>query len=377
MKKDNYDSAVKVIKTAILQMQYEAIKSVNAKQLQLYFAIGKYISFNSRNGVWGEGAIDAISEKLEREMPGLRGYSGRNLRCMRTFYEEWHFLENVPNSNLESADAKLENSIIVRSFIMPNTFPMEEFVSIGFTLHVVIMSKIKSIDERLFYIKKTANEHFTREQLKEVIASDAYNHQGQLPNNFMAALPIETQAFKAIETFKDEYLLDNLNAEEIVIRDKEDTDERVLENRIVHNIKKTILTFGKDFAFIRNQYHISAFGEDQYIDLLFFNRELNCLVAIELKKGDFKPAYLGQLSGYLSVLSKFERKEHENQPIGIILCKNMNKSYVDFIIQDYTKPMGVATYKDLSEEVKKCLPSIDELTKILNDEKDEIKEEVC
>ena len=88
MKKDNYDSAVKVIKTAILQMQYEAIKSVNAKQLQLYFAIGKYISFNSRNGVWGEGAIDAISEKLEKEMPGLRGYSGRNLRLMRQFYDE-------------------------------------------------------------------------------------------------------------------------------------------------------------------------------------------------------------------------------------------------------------------------------------------------
>ena len=112
MKKDNYDSAVKVIKKAILQMQHEAIKSVNAKQLQLCFAIGKYISFNSRNGVWGEGAIDAISEKLEKEMPGLRGYSGRNLRLMRQFYDEWHFLDNVPNNNLETAVAKLENAII-------------------------------------------------------------------------------------------------------------------------------------------------------------------------------------------------------------------------------------------------------------------------
>ena len=374
MKKDNYDSAVKVIKTAILQMQYEAIKSVNAKQLQLYFAIGKYISFNSRNGVWGEGAIDAISEKLEREMPGLRGYSARNLRYMRIFYEEWHFLDNVPNSNLETAVAKSDICDYNDMFLVTPDFPIEEFLSIGYSLHLMIMSKVKNIDERVFYIKKAAYEHYTREQLKNAIISDAYHHQGQLPNNFMTALPIETQAFKAIETFKDEYLLDNLNAEEIVIRDKEDTDERVLENRIVHNIKKTILTFGKDFAFIRNQYRISAFGEDQYIDLLFFNRELNCLVAIELKKGDFKPAYLGQLSGYLSVLNKFERKEHENQPIGIILCKNMNKSYGDFIIQDYTKPMGVATYKDLSEEVKKCLPSIDELAKILDDEEEGEKE---
>ena len=368
MKKDNYDSAVKVIKTAILQMQYEAIKSVNAKQLQLYFAIGKYISFNSRNGAWGEGAIDAISEKLEREMPGLRGYSRRNLRSMRLFYEGWHFLDNIPNSNLEPAGAKLKNAIIVRPFIDVDDFPIQEFLSLGFTLHRTILSRVKSIEGRVFYIQKAAREHYSREELDLSISNDDYHHQGQLPNNFTNTLPIETQAFKAIETFKDEYLLDNLNAEEIVIRDKEDTDERVLENRIVHNIKKAILTFGKDFAFIRNQYHISAFGEDQYIDLLFFNRELNCLVAIELKKGDFKPAYLGQLSGYLSVLNKFERKEHENQPIGIILCKNMNKSYVDFIIQDYTKPMGVATYKDLSEEVKKCLPSIDELTKILDEQ---------
>ena len=376
MKKDNYDSAVKVIKTAILQMQYEAIKSVNAKQLQLYFAIGKYISFNSRNGVWGEGAIDAISEKLEKEMPGLRGYSGRNLRLMRQFYDEWSFLDKLPNSNLEIAPAKLQfvDNIPVE---LNQNITMEMFLSISFTNHSLIISKTKNNDERLFYLKQCIKNKYSSRELIAAIKRDAYHHQGQLPNNFMTALPIETQAFKAIESFKDEYLLDNLNAEEIVIRDKEDTDERVLENRIVHNIKKTILTFGKDFAFIRNQYHISAFGEDQYIDLLFFNRELNCLVAIELKKGDFKPAYLGQLSGYLSVLSKFERKEHENQPIGIILCKNMNKSYVDFIIQDYTKPMGVATYKDLSEEVKKCLPSIDELTKILDDEKDEIKEEVC
>lgn len=111
------------------------------------------------------------------------------------------------------------------------------------------------------------------------------------------------------------------------------------------------------------------FGEDQYIDLLFFNRELNCLVAVELKTGKFKTSYLGQLSGYLSVLDKFEKKPHENPAIGIILCKDMNKAFVDFVIRDYSKPMGVATYKtskDMSDEIKKALPDIDALKKLLD-----------
>ena len=139
-----------------------------------------------------------------------------------------------------------------------------------------------------------------------------------------------------------------------------------MENAIVHNVKNLILAFGKDFTFVRNQYRLDAFGEDQYIDLLFFNRELNCLVAVELKTGKFKTSYLGQLQGYLSVLDGFERKSHENPSIGIILCKDMNKSFVDYVIQDYTKPMGVATYKtadDMPEKLRKALPDVESLRK--------------
>ena len=155
-------------------------------------------------------------------------------------------------------------------------------------------------------------------------------------------------------------------------RDDADIDERVLENAIVHNVKNFILTFGKDFAFIRNQYHLDAFGVDQYIDLLFFNRSLNCLVAVELKKGPFKTAYLGQLSGYLSILDGFEKKPHENPSIGLILCKDMEKSFVDYVIRDFDKPMGVATYKtskDMSEELKKALPDVESLKKLLESDR--------
>lgn len=144
--------------------------------------------------------------------------------------------------------------------------------------------------------------------------------------------------------FKDEYLLDFMNVEELGERDKSLVDERVVENGIIHNIKNFIMTFGKDFAFIGNQYHLEKFGEDQYIDLLFYNRELNALVAFELKMGDFKPAYLGQLSSYLRILDDEVRKPHEEPSIGIVLCKNANKAFVEYVIQDYNHPMGVAPF---------------------------------
>ncbi|SFO50571.1 Predicted nuclease of restriction endonuclease-like (RecB) superfamily, DUF1016 family [Pseudobutyrivibrio sp. JW11] len=372
-----YRDAVQLIKTAILQSQYEAAKSANEKQLMLYFGIGKYISHNSRNGFWGQGAIDTISEQLTRKLPGLRGFSSRNLRNMRVFYEEWSTLDTSNNENYNLAEASAKSSygfdVQIWQNRLPNleSFSVEAFLGISFSNHLLIISKVKSYDERIFYIKRSASEKYSLEQLKQSIAANDFEHQGNLSNNFSSTLSPAVKAFKAINTFKDEYLLDYINVEEIDIRDSADIDEKVVENAIVNNVKNFILTFGRDFAFIGNQYHLDAFGEDQYIDLLFFNRELNCLVAVELKRGKFKPSYLGQLQGYLSVLDGYEKKPHENPAIGLILCKDMNKSFVDYVIQDYSKPMGVATYKtsrDMSEDLRKALPDIEELKRLLDTE---------
>ena len=272
-----------------------------------------------------------------------------------------------------SAKTNDDASLQIWQTRLPNSesFPLADFLHIGFSHHTLILSKVKSYEERIFYIKRVVAEKLSVDALKNSIAEDAFHHQGSLPNNFMRTISAGQQALKAISTFKDEYLLDYINVEELDVRDSQDIDEKMVENAIIHNVKNFILMFGKDFAFVRNQYHLDAFGEDQYIDLLFFNRELNCLVAVELKKGKFKTSYLGQLQGYLSVLDGFERKPHENHAIGIILCKDMNKSFVDYVIQDYTKPMGVATYKtskDMSEELKKALPPIEALKKLLDAE---------
>lgn len=232
-----------------------------------------------------------------------------------------------------------------------------------------MLTKAKTLPKRLFYIRRCAEQDYSVEELEAAIARDDYSHQGNLPNNFPKTLSSAGQALRAISTFKDGYLLDFINVEELGARDSQDVDERVLENAIVQNVRNFILAFGKDFTFVRNQYHLDAFGEDQYIDLLFFNRELNCLVAVELKTGKFKTSYLGQLQGYLSVLDGFERKPHENPAIGLILCKDMNRSFVDYVIQDYSKPMGVATYKtadDMPEKLRKALPDVEDLRRLLD-----------
>ena len=347
-----YTIAVQTIKTVILQSQYQAIKLLNKEQLALYYGIGRYISQNSRNGYWGTGAIAFISNKLQMELPGLRGFSETNLRLMRIFSDE------------------LKETAEIRQLQLPNfkDFPVEEFFKIGFTHHTTILSQVKTAEERYFYIRLCANELLKVDALKKLIKEDIYHNQGSLPNNFMAKLPTADFAKRAILAFKDEYLLDFINVEELGARDIEDVDERIVENKIVQNIKNFIMTFGRDFTFVGNQFRVEALGHTHIIDLLFFNRELSSLVAIELKTGSFKTAYLGQLNMYLSVLDDFVRKPNENPSIGIVLCKSADKAYVEYAVRDYEKPMGVATYKtasDMPERLRKALPDIEELKKLL------------
>lgn len=370
-----YENAVQTIKNAILQSQYQAARSVNSVSLGLYYGVGGFISTNTRRKAWGTGAIEAISQRLQKELPGLRGFTPRNMRFMRTFFEEWHEVLGttaVSASNYELASSKNNagDELPIWNLQVPDYegFPRDEFMSLGFTHHRWILSLSKDLDERLFYIRYCARQHLSVEALKRAIRADDYHHQGALPNNFEQALGVPQQALRAISMFKDEYLLDFINVEELGARDAADVDERVVEQAIVHNVKNFIMTFGRAFTFVGNQYHLDAFGEDQYIDLLFFNRDLNCLVAVELKSGPFKTAYLGQLSGYLSILNGFERRPHENPPIGLILCKDMNKAFVDYLVQDYKQPLGVATYKtskDMSEELLRALPPIEDLERLL------------
>jgi predicted nuclease of restriction endonuclease-like (RecB) superfamily len=369
-----YTEAVKVIKEAILRSQYRAASFVNKEQLSLYYGIGKYVSENSRNGFWGKGAIEAISQQLQKDLPGLKGFSASNIKNMRLFYEEWSLVINRQPSaddleTLTVSELKLNENLLLVEIRQPmaDKFNWSDFFAIGFSHHIEIMAKAKSLEARLFYIHESATRFWNKYTLRDYLKADLYNHRGTLPNNFTSTMPSAQQALKAVNTFRDEYLLDFINIEELDERN-EDLNERVIERAIVDNVKRFILTFGQDFIFVGNQYRVEVAGEEMFVDLLFFNRELNSLVAVELKSGKFRSSYLGQLSTYLSALDTYVKKPHENPAIGIILCRDMNQSFVEFAIRDYDKPMGVATYratKDMPERFRYALPDIEELKKLL------------
>lgn len=304
---------------------------------------------------------------------------------MRLFYEQWRCFDTISpvatgglqkSVNSAVASAEIQKSVnspdasgeldseINSAKSKLSDIPIAAFFSIGFSHHILILSKTKSIQKRNYYVQLCAELKLSHEDLARKISEDTYHNQGKMPNNFNAAIPDNKQAFKAIQLFKDEYLLDFINVEQLGQRE-EDIDERVIENEIVHNIRNFIMTFGKGFAYIGNQVHYDKLGHDNWIDLLFFNRILRSLVVVELKKGSFKPGYLGQLSHYLHILDDDERIEGENPPLGIILCKDADKTFVEYVLQDYQRPMGVATYRASQERLKQLLPDEEEMKKLL------------
>ena len=417
----NYSNAIQAIKKAILTSRYRAAALANRELLSLYYGIGKFISENSRKGFWGTGAIDTISERLQQELPGLRGFSPVNIKRMRQFYEAWeqvfanrplpedeiqikllienrvstaHDLEVSDNQEIEfrplAADEiqlnpHTENRppiadeltilhhevdiLILTSIRQPVAGELTEdqiklFFSIGFTHHCEILAKTQSFEERIFYLERCASEFWSKETLRYHLKSKLFSKLGKLPNNFQATISDKDLQRKALLSFKDEYLLDYINIES----PDDEPDERVVESEIVNNIRKFIMSLGKDFSFIGNQYRVMIDDKEYFIDLLFFNRQLQCLVAFDLKRGDFKPEYLGKMNFYLSALDDVVRLPHENHSIGLILCKSQKQKTVEYAFRDMTKPMGVATYKTAAElppEYQNVLPDVERLKELL------------
>lgn len=366
--------AVNTIKAAILQSQYRAARSVNREQLSLYYSIGKYVSMNSREGKWGTGVIDAISLMLQKELPGLRGFSPSSIKNMRQFYEQWNILtiRQPAAGELQNAEdeAYINSSQLLDLNRQPSAGDLElnDFFDLGFTLHMEILAKTKTLEERVFYIHQSAIMHWDKYTLRDMLKADLFHHQSKMPNNFLKTIQKREQALRAIEMFKDEYLLDFINVEELGVRDPQDIDERVMENSIVQNIKNFIMTFGKSFTYQGHQVHYEKMGHDHWVDLLFFNRELRSIVVVELKKGAFKTAYLGQLAAYLRILDDDERLPGENPSVGIILCKDADKAYVEYVLQDYSKPMGVGTYKVTQERLRELLPPEEEMKRLMEED---------
>jgi predicted nuclease of restriction endonuclease-like (RecB) superfamily len=382
-------SAVQQIKSAILKSQARAVQMINQEQLSLYYGIGRYVSEHSRKGYWGTGAIGRISKQLQAELPGLKGFSEENIKLMRRFYEAWKDIEvksvvqPTENTNFNTQESSA-NSVVkttelqtvdseaetIRQLQLTNDtdFPITAFLNISFTHHVTIFRYAKDYDERKFYILLAYQNRLIADDLEQKIRVEhTYENQDALPNNFFKTIPDKQLAFRTLRMFKDSYLLDYINVEDIDESDPIDIDEAVIEKSIVMNIKNFIMTFGKSFTYKGHQVHYDKLGHDHWIDLLFFNRELQALVVVELKKGQFKPSYLGQLAAYLRILDDDEKLSFENPSVGIILCKKADKAYVDYVLQDYLKPMGVATCKHMQNRLKELLPPEEEIKRLMSE----------
>ena len=277
-------SAVQAIKTAILQSQARAAQMINHEQLSLYYGIGRYVCEHSRKGFWGTGAISQISMQLKSELPGLKGFSEENIKLMRRFYEAWKDLELKSVGQTTELQVSKPETNVIRGLCLTNdeSFPITAFLNISFTHHVAIFRYAKEYNERKYYIQLAYEQRLKADDLEAMIKANVYNHREALPNNFFKAIPDKALAMRTLQMFKDEYLLDFINVEDIDVSDPIDVDERVIENRIVMNIKNFIMTFGRSFTYKGHQVHYDKLGHDHWIDLLFYNRELQALVVIEL-----------------------------------------------------------------------------------------------
>jgi predicted nuclease of restriction endonuclease-like (RecB) superfamily len=372
-----YREAVQNIKSTILQSRYRTAANANAELLNLYYGVGKYISFNTRAGKWGTGAIESISAQLQGEIPGLRGFSPTNMKNMRIFFEEW---ESELESNRQLPTADLENNLLGNELVSFRQLPTAEmsetkkqaFYRVGFTHHREILRKCKMAEERWYYILRCANEFWSVADLKDHLRSNEFIAFGSIPNNFALTIPDEKTAAIAVHSFKEEYLLEYID-----MKGLGDYSERDVELAIVAEVKKFIMTAGDGFCFIGNQHRLLIDEEEFFVDMLFFNRNLHCLVAFELKKDKFRPADLGQLSFYLTALDKYVRKPDENKSIGILLCREMNRTVVELAVQDYDKPLGVATYRlgtDIPEPYKVLIPLIDGVQQIVSEKAEPTEE---
>lgn len=391
----DFAAAVKDIKLAILQARAKAAHLANAEALKLYFFVGGYISKKTRNAKWGSGAIDALSNQLQVELPGLRGFSASSMIFMRLFYEAWaaypeirHLASDefhyLPSNEIDNAQihylpsnefADTNNRQMPSAEIRP--LPTDEldkddiaaFFSIGFTHHREIIRFCKDFDERLYYIHACAKAPWTVEQLQQHLRADDYHHIGALPNNFAKTLSPMALATKAVRSFRDEYLLELINLDNVDAIHDQDIDERVLSKELVANIEKTIAALGgSEFCFMGREKRLVVEGEELFVDLLFYHRTLQAMVAIELKMGKFRAAYLGQLSQYLSVLDAVEKKPNENPSVGLLLCEKMNKPIVQLTVQGYSQPIGIATYqalRNIPQPYKALAPVIDGVRKVM------------
>jgi predicted nuclease of restriction endonuclease-like (RecB) superfamily len=309
---DDYRHLLMEIKQRIRSAQYEALKAVNREMINLYWDIGQIIVIQQQGASWGKSVVEQLAKDLQAEFPGISGFSAANLWRMRLFYESY-----VNNEKLA---------------------PMVR--EIGWSHNLVIVEKCKDDLEREFYIRMTRKFGWTKNVLIHQIENQTYEKTLLNQTNFDKTVPAEIR----------------------------NHSERQLEQAILARVEPFLQEMGGRFTFVGSQYRLEVGDKEFFIDLLLYHRQLKCLVAIELKTGEFLPEYVGKMQFYLAALDDLSRFPDENPSIGIILCKSKDKTIVEYALRESNKPIGIATYKlfsTLPQELKHQLPTPEQVAKLL------------
>ena len=333
-KPQDYPGLLTEIKERIRSAQYEALKAVNKELVGLYWDIGRMIVERQDVEGWGKAVVEQLAADLRTEFPGVGGFSASNLWRMKAFFEAYTGLEKL--------------APLVRE--------------IGWSHNLAILERCKDPLEREFYLRMTRKFGWSKNVLIHQIDNQSYEKSLLGQTNFDQALTPELRA-QAKLAVKDEYTFDFLEL-------GEEHSERELERALIARIEDFLRAMGSMFAFMGSQYRLEVDGKEFFIDLLLFHRRLRCLVAIELKVGEFLPEFVGKMQFYLAALERQVRQEDENPSIGIILCKEKSRTIVEYALHDARKPIGVATYeitKTLPKALKGQLPSPKDIAHLLED----------
>ena len=322
-----YKEIFENIKQEVLKSQYKAMQAVNTEMIYMYWNIGKIISENIE---WGNKFVDSLSIDLKNEFPTIQGFSVRNLRNMRKFYEEYPSIEI-----LQTLSAKLT-----------------------WSHNILLINKVKDLEIRKWYMKETIKNGWSHDVLADQIKYKLFERQAiaEKVTNFENTLP-DVQSDLALQTMKDPYIFDF-----IVLKGQ--VKEKQIEDAMIEKIKNVLIELGNGFAFVGNQYKITVSDTDYFIDLLFYHLELRCYIVVELKARKFKPTDAGQLNFYLSAIDDMLRKEGDNPTIGILLCKEKDKLTAEYALKDINKPVGVSEYKllqDIPEYLQSQLPKAEDI----------------
>ncbi len=323
-----YEAFLRQLKERIRSAQIRAAVSVNSELVLLYWSIGRDIMAKQKAEGWGTKIIEKLANDLTKSLPGITGFSARNLKYMRAFAETW------PKISIVQAT----------------------LAQLPWYHNIALLEKLKGQDERLWYAQQAIEHGWSRNVLVHQIESDLYRRQGRAITNFDRTLPAP-QSELANELLKDPYNFDFLALGPKLL-------ERDLEQGLIQHLRDLILELGKGFAFVGTQYQLSIGGQDYFLDLLFYHLRLRCYIVIDLKIEEFKPEFAGKMNFYLSAVDDALRHPQDRASIGLILCKERNRIVVEYALRDTHKPMGVAQYKlieALPDRLRSELPTNEDL----------------